>query len=149
MKPSVRATIVLIEDGSILLVRQKVSNSIDRCWSLPGGKVELGETLAECIVREAKEESGLDVAVEKLLYVCDRIVDGKHTIHLTFLVRRVGGALRLGAEPEAEAYPITDSRMVPIKLLGEYEFSDRFRELAAQGFPNAGSYMGLVSNIGL
>ena len=52
-----RVTGILIEDQKILLVKQKVTDS--RNWSLPGGALEFGETLEECIIREMFEETGL------------------------------------------------------------------------------------------
>jgi ADP-ribose pyrophosphatase YjhB (NUDIX family) len=62
MNPKVRATTVLIEDGCILLLEQQVTESLGRKWSLPGGTLEVGETLEACVVRETREETGLDVA---------------------------------------------------------------------------------------
>jgi mutator protein MutT len=75
--PKVRATAVLIEDGNILLVEQRVTESLARRWSLPGGTLELGETLEDCIVREMKEETRLDVVIDRLLYVCDRLQEDR------------------------------------------------------------------------
>jgi ADP-ribose pyrophosphatase YjhB (NUDIX family) len=149
MNPKVRATTVLIEKGCILLVEQQVTESLDRKWSLPGGTLEAGETLEACVVRETREETGLDVALDKLLYVCDRIVDDRHVVHITFAVKRLGGDLQLGAEPELGASPIKSVKMVPLAFLGEYGFSQRFCELAMAGFPEGGTYQGLVTHIGL
>ncbi|MDZ4938597.1 NUDIX domain-containing protein, partial [Clostridium perfringens] len=66
----VRVTGILIEDERILLVKQSVSS--ERGWSLPGGRVEQGETLEEAMVREMEEETGLTTKVKKLLYLCDK-----------------------------------------------------------------------------
>ena len=147
--PKIRATAVLIENGHILLTEQRVSESLSRGWSLPGGTLEIGETLEKCVVREVKEETGLDVAVERLLYICDRIMDRRHVVHITFAVRRVGGELQLGSEPEAGASPIKSVRMVPLSELRQCGFSERFCALAKAGFPNGGTYQGAASNIGL
>ena len=148
MNPKVRATAVLIEDDNILLVEQRVNET--RGWSLPGGTLEMGETLGDCLVREVKEETGLDVALDRLLYVCDRIEgQGQQVVHITFTVRRVGGHLRRGTEPELWANPIKDGRIVPIGSLVEYGFSQRFRGLALSGFPYSGTYRGSVDHIGL
>lgn len=149
MQQKVRATGILIENEAMLLLEQRVTDSLERAWSLPGGAVEPGETLAACLIREMKEETGLDVAVETLLYVCDRIMDERHTIHLTFLVKRLGGQIHLGAEPEPEANPIKRIAMVPIARLTDYGFSDCFCQLARAGFPKRGTYQGLIANIGL
>ena len=147
MEPEVRATAVLIEEGRILLVEQRVSDS--RGWSLPGGALEPGETLEECVVREVEEETGLSVRVADLLYLADRIVDDRHVVHITFEVERVGGRLRAGPEPEHGANPVRGAEMVPIEALTERGFGPRFRDLAAAGFPGRGRYVGAVSRIGL
>jgi ADP-ribose pyrophosphatase YjhB (NUDIX family) len=147
MPPKVRVTAILIEDGHILLVEQDVTTS--RRWSLPGGTLEWGETLEEALIREVREETGLDIVVQKLLYVCDRIQDGKHVVHLTFRVSRVGGTLQLGYEPEQDANPIKSVKMMPLADLQHYGFTTTFQELALKNFPSQGSYQGAVMNIGL
>lgn len=149
MVPKVRATAVLVEMEHILLVEQRVTESLARSWSLPGGTLEFGETLEECIVREIKEETGLDVVVDRLLYVCDRLQDRRHVVHITLAVKRMGGRLEMGIEPEAGAHPIKSVKMVPLASLGVYGFSERFCRLASAGFPGSGSYQGAVANIGL
>ncbi len=147
MNPKVRATAVLIEDNRILLVEQRVSDT--RSWSLPGGTLEMGETLEACVVREVEEETGLTVRVDGLLYLGDRIEDGQHVVHITFAVERVGGRLQVGAEPEPGANPIYGVEMAPIGSLAEYGFDRRFRDLASAGFPGRGSFVGAVTHIGL
>jgi ADP-ribose pyrophosphatase YjhB (NUDIX family) len=147
MNPKVRATAVLIKDNKILLVEQRVSGT--RSWSLPGGTLEMGETLEACVVREVEEETGLIVRVDGLLYLGDRIEEGRHVVHITFAVAKVGGRLRVGAEPEPGANPISGVEMAPIESLVEYGFDRRFRDLALAGFPDKGSYVGAVTHIGL
>jgi ADP-ribose pyrophosphatase YjhB (NUDIX family) len=143
----VRATAVLVENGEILLVEQRVTGS--RSWSLPGGTLELGETLGACLAREVEEETGLVVGIERLLYVCDRMEAGRQVLHITFSVVHLGGNLRIGEEPESAAEPIRSVKRVPISALGEYGFDSRFRDLALAGFPGSGSYQGAIGNIGL
>jgi len=149
MNPKVRVTAVLVENEHILLVEQKITESLSRKWSLPGGTLEVNETLEECAIREMKEETGLEVGVDQLLYVCERIADNRHVVHLTFTVKRVGGNLRLGSEPEPGANPIHNVKMVPLALLPQYGFDERFCELVVAGFPERGTYQRAVSNIGL
>ncbi|MGO4108481.1 NUDIX hydrolase [Paenibacillus sp. YAF4_2] len=142
----VRVTGVLIEEKRILLVKQRVSDI--RSWSLPGGRVEQGETLEEAIVRELEEETGLKTRIIKLLYLCDKPDASPSLLHITFLLERVGGELRLPSN-EFDLNPIKDVAFVPIIELTEYGFSEIFEQLVQDGFPEAGSYQGLKSNIGL
>jgi hypothetical protein len=76
-------------------------------------------------------------------------MDNHHVVHITFAVKRVGGELQLGIEPEAWANPIQSVRMVPLSELHAYGFSERFCELARLGFSDGGTYRGNVANIGL
>jgi ADP-ribose pyrophosphatase YjhB (NUDIX family) len=149
METTVRPTAVLIEDGKMLLLAQRVSRDLARQWSLPGGALRPGETIEQCLLREVAEETGLQVEIQRLLYLCDRITSDGHVVHITFLVRRVGGEPKLGAEPEPTAHPIRDLRLVPLSELCDYGFRPRFRKLAEAGFPDGGTYRGPASAIGL
>jgi ADP-ribose pyrophosphatase YjhB (NUDIX family) len=140
----VRVTGVVVEDGRILLLNQDTGTG--RSWSLPGGKLEAGETLAQALVREMKEETGLDVEPGRLLYVCDHVP--AEVVHMTFEARRTGGTLG-DVTAGADTTPIRGVDFVPVAKLPELGFSERFAELVTAGFPGAGSYMGPKSAIGL
>ncbi|HDX9652034.1 TPA: NUDIX hydrolase [Bacillus wiedmannii] len=141
----VRVTGILIEDEKVLLVKQKVAN---RNWSLPGGRVENGETLEEAMIREMREETGLEVKIKNLLYVCDKPDASPSLLHITFLLERVEGEITLPSN-EFDYNPIQDVQMVPIKDLSQYGFSETFITLISEGFASAWSYQGLKQNIGL
>jgi mutator protein MutT len=147
----VRPTGILIEDGKILLIKQDVTET--RHWSLPGGKLEPGETIENCLVRELKEETGLDISIKELLYICDRFVQDKHVVHMTFLIERTGekpGQYKwTHGEPHASrsSKEIREVNMVPIDELTKYGFTPKFYELVKAGFPGRGSYKGDFNTI--
>ncbi|MDI6507767.1 NUDIX hydrolase [Bacillus wiedmannii] len=141
----VRVTGILIEDEKVLLVKQKVAN---RNWSLPGGRVENGETLEEAMIREMREETGLEVKIKNLLYVCDKPDASPSLLHITFLLERIEGEITLPSN-EFDYNPIQDVQMVPIKDLSQYGFTETFITLISEGFASAWSYQGLKQNIGL
>lgn len=142
----IRVTGILIENGEILVVKQKLSSS--RSWSLPGGRLERGESIRQGLIREMREETGLDVGLVRLLYLCDVESSGNTVLHLTFLLERIGGKLTLPTN-EFDENPIHDVRFVPLSQLPDYGFSEAFMTLAEQGFPEHGNYMGDKKHIGL
>ena len=147
MPPShtVRVTGVLLHEDRLLVVEQRVNDARD--WSLPGGKLEAGETLKEALVREMHEETGLDVRVVKLLYVCDLPED--HLVHVTFLLACDSLAgLRLPTN-EHESTPIQRIALVAAKELPAYGFSETWMRLVAEGFPGTPRYAGHKQSIGL
>lgn len=139
-RPKVRASGFLVEDGCLLCVKQKLRERSN--WNIPGGALDPGETLRECVVREMREETGLSVEVVELLYVCDRKRDsGRFELDISFLVRRTGGTLRHEYRgPDGEV--LSEVKFVPVKQLASYGFAPEFQELAECGFPNRGKYMG-------
>ncbi len=78
---------LIFERGQILLAHRR---DID-WWNLPGGGMEIGETVEEAICREVREETGLEVVVEQLVGVYSK--PQKQEIVLSFRCRKIGGAL--------------------------------------------------------
>ena len=143
---NIRVTGVLIEDNKLLLVKQRISDR--RSWSLPGDKLERGETLEQGLIREMNEETGLNTEIIKMLYLCDASASSHTLLHITFLIKRVDGEISLPGN-KFESNPIYDVKFVPISELPDYGFSDDFMQLITDEFPNAGNYMGDKKNIGL
>ncbi|MBQ9121791.1 MAG: NUDIX hydrolase [Clostridia bacterium] len=143
---NIRITGILIENNEILLVQQKLSDN--RNWSLPGGRLERGETLSQGLIREMKEETGLDVEIVRMLYLCDVAASFNTILHITFLLKRISGEIELPSN-EFDENPIHDVKFVPISELAQYGFSEKFIQVIKDGFKNAGNYVGDKTNIGL
>jgi 8-oxo-dGTP diphosphatase len=94
--PLVGVGAVIVEDGRVLLVKRGHPPLAGE-WSIPGGVLEIGETLREAAVREASEETCLTVEPSDLLGVYDRILrddTGRtlyHYVLIDFLCRPIGG----------------------------------------------------------
>ena len=137
---------MLIQYNKILLVKQRITDN--RNWSLPGGRAEAGETLEYALTRELKEETGLTVKVNRLLYLCDKPDSAPPILHVSFLVDYVNGKIQLPTN-EFDSNPISDVRFVAFSDLTSYGFSQKFVDILNNNFPYAGNYMGLKENIGL
>ena len=145
---TIRAAAILIEDGRILLVKQDLA--VTPHWEIPGGHLEYGETLGDCLVRELKEETGLDVRAGDLLYVTDMIAGdkGMHVVDMAFLVKRVAHGHGVLAWQHVDPHPsqspaaLREVRMVPLEELPALGFPPVFLQLAKAGFPGRGGYKG-------
>ena len=84
---------------SILLINHQGITTGD-FWAPPGGGLEFEETAEKCLVREFKEETGIDITVGKFLFVCEFIAEPLHAIELFFEVTTFTGNLLLGSDPE-------------------------------------------------
>ncbi|MGM1048125.1 MAG: NUDIX domain-containing protein [Bacillota bacterium] len=104
--------VILDENSRILLVLRKKSPEAGY-WSLPGGKVEYMETVENAVIREIKEELGIDIEIERLLCVTNHIVQSEnvHWVAPTFVARIINGNVE-NREPhalqEVQWFPIDD-----------------------------------------
>jgi ADP-ribose pyrophosphatase YjhB (NUDIX family) len=85
-RPVVAVGAVVVKAGKVLLVRRRREPSRG-LWSLPGGAVRRGEGLREAVVREVREECGIDVKVEGVVEVVDRIyVDRNSRVRFHYVI---------------------------------------------------------------
>ena len=102
-RPIVGVGAVIVKEGKVLLVKRRYEPLAGR-WSLPGGTLELGETLAEGVAREMREETGLEVEVGPVIDVFDRIMtdDARriryHFVLVDYLCWPVSGELQASSD---------------------------------------------------
>jgi 8-oxo-dGTP diphosphatase len=113
-RPIVGVGAVVVDGGRVLLVRRG-NEPLKGEWSLPGGAVEIGETLEIATAREIREETGLEIEVGPMVDVLDRIrfdADGRvlyHYVLVDFLCRQTGGTLCCASDASEAAWaPIMD-----------------------------------------
>ena len=105
-RPVVGVGAVIVDDGKVVLIRRRYE-PLKGQWSLPGGGVEIGETLEAAVVREMLEETGLQVAVGPVVEVFDRIMRDEqervryHYVLVDYLCWPVAGELRAGSDVDA------------------------------------------------
>jgi 8-oxo-dGTP diphosphatase len=108
-QPIVGVGAVIIQDGKVVLVKRRFEPLAGQ-WSLPGGRLELGETLEAGLAREMLEETGLEVEVGPVVDVFDRILldpERKvryHYVLIDYLCRPVGGMLNHGSDVAAAEF---------------------------------------------
>lgn len=135
---------VVVEHGRVLLIRRGKAPLRGR-WSIPGGTVERGESLERAVVREMREETGLDVEPLELLTVFDRIDrDGDavtfHYVIVDYRCRRLSGRAQAGSDA-------LDVRWAGPEDIEGLNLTPKAREVVAQAFRLAGGE-GVASGAG-
>jgi 8-oxo-dGTP diphosphatase len=118
---------VVFKEGKILTVKRGHEPGKGK-WSIPGGRVELGETTFEAAVREVREECSIEVEIERVLDSVDNIIrdeDGRikyHFVIIDLLARYVSGQIK--AQSDAE-----ECRWVTPRELVKLDITSMLREM--------------------
>jgi 8-oxo-dGTP diphosphatase len=141
-RPVVGVGGVIIDDGRALLIRRG-SEPLRGEWSIPGGTLELGESLQQGVARELREETGLEVRVLELIEVFDRIFadDGSlplkreqrprfHFVIVDYLCERIGGEPRAGSD-------VTDVVFASEDQLQQYRLTETATRVLKKAFAMA------------
>lgn len=104
-KVRVRVCGLCWDKRNLLMVNHRGLHNVD-FWSPPGGGLEFGQGVAECLEKEFLEETGLSVVSDRFLFACEFIRQPLHAVELFFEVSVRGGTLRKGDDPE---WPIIEA----------------------------------------
>ena len=133
--PLVGIGAIIIEDERVVLVKRGHA-PLQGKWSIPGGVLEVGETLRKAVVREVREETALTIEPGELLGVFERVIpdeQGKmkyHYVLIDFLCRRATGELKAG-DDAAEVGWFREDQLSALELARETE------EVILKGFEKA------------
>jgi 8-oxo-dGTP diphosphatase len=121
VRPVVATGVAVVEGDEILLVRRGRPPH-EGLWAVPGGKVDRGETLAEAATREVKEETGLLVELDEIVWVGEFIDDENHLVLIDFLGTPTGGEMEAGDDA-------TELQWVRIEAAFELDMPETMYEL--------------------
>jgi mutator protein MutT len=122
-RPIIGVGAVILDGARVLLVR-RAHEPLKGEWSLPGGAVELGETLAEALVREVREETGLEIRVGPVVEVVDRVHRtgaGRveyHFVIVDYLCAPTGGQLAAASDADGACWAALDD-LSPYRLTAQ------------------------------
>jgi 8-oxo-dGTP diphosphatase len=123
-RPQVCVGAIAVADERLLLVRRGRGPAAGE-WAVPGGRVEAGETLAEAVVREVSEETGLDVVCDELIGWVERMGDEYHFVILDFRVQMLDDRAPVAGDDAAEV------AWVPLHDVAEYGLVEGLAEFLA------------------
>jgi ADP-ribose pyrophosphatase YjhB (NUDIX family) len=126
--PKLVAVAVIARDGKVLLVRRATEPG-QGLWSIPGGYVDRGEVVEEAAAREAQEETGLEVRIERLLGLYSR--PGHPIVVAAYTARVVSGTPRPGPEVLEVGFFPPDG-LPPVAFPNELRILEEWRRTTGQ-----------------
>jgi mutator protein MutT len=125
-QPIIGVGAVIICNGKILLEKRKNEPGKGK-WSVPGGLVELGESVEQTVIREVKEETGLEVEKPEHIDVVDNIIRDEsgrvkyHFVIIDYFMKLKGGTLKAASDAE-------ELKWVPLSDVEKHDLTKTFRE---------------------
>lgn len=104
MTPIVGVGAIVFDDAGRVLLVERGRPPSQGLWSVPGGRLEPRETLAQAVAREVREETGLIVEVGTLACVLERFGDDYHFVLLDYFARVTGGTLAAASDARAARF---------------------------------------------
>jgi len=135
-RPIVGVGAVIVHEGRAAIV-ERSTEPLKGQWSIPGGALELGETLRQCAAREAMEETGLQVEALDVLDVLDSIYrdpEGRtlyHYVLIDFFCRVTGGELKAGGDA-------AQARWITLQELGKFAITETAQKVIRKAFDRRG-----------
>lgn len=124
LKRDIRAQIIIIENGQFVLLKHHHKKENRYFWGLPGGGKEANETIEEAAIREAKEETGLDIKLLPYKHEVNLSGNGIYKRKATFIGYPISGVAKTGYDPEEESrifYELVDLKWQSIYEIDEVD----------------------------
>jgi mutator protein MutT len=115
-RPEVCVGAIALDNDRLLMIRRGRGPAAGE-WSIPGGRVEAGETLAEAVVRELAEETGIEGVCNEMVGWAERIGDGYHHVILDFYVTVLEGRRPVAGDDAVEAAWVGLDEIVTLNLV--------------------------------
>jgi 8-oxo-dGTP diphosphatase len=128
--PSVVA--VIVDDAENVVLTRRSIPPFRGLWVMPGGKIDLGESIARAVAREVREEIGMEVRVDGLVDVFEHLTPGPDNDHFVILYYRCQPSTRELVPNPAE---VAEARWVPRAELAGYPVADGTRHVLGILFP--------------
>jgi 8-oxo-dGTP diphosphatase len=115
-RPEICVGAIAVVDDRLLLIRRGRGPAAGE-WSVPGGRVEWGETLAEAVVRELAEETGVDAVCDEMVGWVERIFEDHHVVIMDFRVTVLDDKPPVAGDDAAEAAWVPLGEVAELRLV--------------------------------
>jgi len=124
MNRNIRVSVLLFKKDEILVVNMKRDTS--NIFVLPGGALENKESIFDAGIREVKEETTLEIVIEKIVYIKELYTDNEESLDIILLGKIIGGELKKGYDPEyGDNQALNEVKWIKIKNLINLNFHPR------------------------